>query len=56
MKPEALIRIRIIASVVFSFNCFDESQIGKKLNNKISEIKTFPKRENSSNKIFLSEV
>ena len=47
--------VRIIASVVFSLSWDEESQIGIRLNNKMSPIKTLPKRENSSNRIFLEK-
>ena len=52
MKPDALIRAKIIASVVLSFSWLDVFQIGEKLNRSISAIRTFPKSENSSINIF----
>jgi hypothetical protein len=52
MKPDAIIRAKIIASVVLSFSCLDVFQIGEKLNRSISAIRTLPKSENSSINIF----
>ena len=51
-KPEALIKIKIIASEVFSFYLEEVSHIGRKFKNNIIAINTFPNNENSSRRIF----